>query len=379
MITKLKVANFKSHRDTELALGNLTVITGANSVGKSSIIQSLLLLRQTFQKKGFKQGLDLTGPLCIIGTADEAWHQGANGNPVVFELTYKEHSLCWSFDPKDAEDLSFIPLDTDTTSEIDLETIALFNNNFQYISVLRSPEYAKNDIIIQSEKQISINLGKGELVAHYLFQYGKKTIDARIAQSLGIEPESDEAYLLEQTQIWEQAISTGITLRAEKTSEGAMVMKYGYKAYNDNRPLKDLRPENVGFGVSYTLPVIVSLLSASPGALVLIENPEAHLHPEGQSKIAELIALVAQSGVQIVIETHSDHIINGILVACKKFEETHIGIDKKHVAMYYMGGKDEKHATIVDAINIVEGGKIEYQPKGFFDRAEADLSFLMGF
>ena len=54
------------------------------------------------------------------------------------------------------------------------------------------------------------------------------------------------------------------------------------------------------------------------GELIVIENPETHLHPKGQANLAKLIALVAEQGVQIIIETHSDHIINGLRVATKQ-------------------------------------------------------------
>jgi len=379
MITRLKIANFKSHRNTDIVLGNLTVLTGINGVGKSSLLQSLLLLRQTYQKRGFKQGLDLNKPLCLIGIANEAWYQAANGQPVSFELSLQDSQVRWEFDPKDGLDRSYIPLKDEQTNGVDLDKISLFNNDFQYISALRMPIYEKDDIGVLTEKQISVELGKGELVAHFLYQYGNKPINNVVAQGLGVIPESEEAFLIDQTRIWEQSISPGVTIRAEKTSEGAMTIKYGFEAIGDNKPLQDLRSENVGFGISYVLPVIVALLSANPGALILIENPEAHLHPEGQAKIAELIALVAQSGVQVIIETHSDHIINGILVACKKFENSNLGIDKENVYMYYMGSKDEKHATKVDKVKIIEDGRIEFQPLGFFDRAETDLSYLMGF
>jgi len=74
-----------------------------------------------------------------------------------------------------------------------------------------------------------------------------------------------------------------------------------------------------GFGLSYTLPVITALLVGTliPNSLVIIENPEAHLHPRGQTEIARLIALCAQVGTQIIIETHSDHLFDGIRIAAK--------------------------------------------------------------
>lgn len=381
MITQLDIENFKSHRKTKLSLGNLTVLTGVNGVGKSTIMQSLLLLRQTYRKRGFRLGLDLNKPLCDIGTAVEAWYRAANGNPISFGLTIGGRLLRWIFDPRETLDKTFVPLIDESIGDLSLNDISLFNNNFQYISASRvagKSLYGKDDIAVMSEKQISIEYGQGELVAHFLHQYGNVPIDKEISKALGIDKDSDLNYLIDQTQFWEQTISPKVTIRTEKNNEDNITIKYGFEADGDNKPLINLRSENVGFGISYALPVIVALLSAKPGALILIENPEAHLHPEGQAKMAELISLIAQAGVQVIIETHSDHIINGVLIACKKYENNHVGINKDNVCLYYMGHKDERHATVVDKLTILEGGRLKFQPNGFFDRIEDDLMFLAG-
>lgn len=75
--------------------------------------------------------------------------------------------------------------------------------------------------------------------------------------------------------------------------------------------------QNVGFGISYVLPIVLALVKAKKGELIILENPEAHLHPRGQRKMGELIARAAQGGVQVIVETHSDHILNGIRFVCK--------------------------------------------------------------
>lgn len=77
-------------------------------------------------------------------------------------------------------------------------------------------------------------------------------------------------------------------------------------------------PQNVGFGISYSLHVITAILKAKDGDLIIIENPESHVHPRGQAELGKLIALAAINNIQIIIETHSDHIINGIRVAVKE-------------------------------------------------------------
>src|SRR5438046_1441121 len=79
----------------------------------------------------------------------------------------------------------------------------------------------------------------------------------------------------------------------------------------------EYRPTNVGFGITYALPIVVSILSARPGSLVIIENPEAHLHPRGQVRMGELLSLASTAGIQVLIETHSDHVLNGIRLAVR--------------------------------------------------------------
>ena len=76
-----------------------------------------------------------------------------------------------------------------------------------------------------------------------------------------------------------------------------------------------MRPTNMGFGVSYALPVITAGLLAPAGSLLVVENPEAHLHPAGQSRVGRFLAHLAASGVQVVAETHSDHVLNGVRLA----------------------------------------------------------------
>ena len=110
----------------------------------------------------------------------------------------------------------------------------------------------------------------------------------------------------------------------------------------------------------------------------MIENPEAHLHPEGQAELARLMCLVAQRGIQVIVETHSDHIVNGVLVNCKRFEKEGYGIDRENVSMYYFSGQDEEHAVIYEEVKVLSDGKVEYQPKGFFDRVEKDIDYLLG-
>ncbi|HNI98216.1 MAG TPA: DUF3696 domain-containing protein, partial [Leptospiraceae bacterium] len=134
------------------------------------------------------------------------------------------------------------------------------------------------------------------------------------------------------------------------------------------------KPENVGFGISYALHVITALLSSKPEQLLIIENPESHLHPRGQAELGKLIALTAQNNVQIIIETHSDHILNGIRVAIK---ESAIHQDKV-IAFYFKKviKENEQYSKITD-IYIDKNGTLSDYPEHLLDEWSNQLSRLL--
>ena len=118
------------------------------------------------------------------------------------------------------------------------------------------------------------------------------------------------------------------------------------------------------------LPVIVALLSAKKGGLVLLENPEAHLHPKGQTRLGELVALTTAAGAQVFVETHSDHFMDGIRLAVRDKIVT-----PKSVAFHYFA--QDGNASKVNSPQIDEDGRLSEWPSGFFDQHEENLSRLL--
>ncbi len=385
MIRKLHLKNFKSHRDTSLDFKPLTLISGVNNIGKSSVLQALLLLRQTFKKGILSKGLDLNEPLVSIGVGNDALYRLASEPFLSFELTSEKTKHYFGYRVDDnALDASFLPLYEELILPIEVSSNAqpsslshsLFGSDFQYLSASRWAGVSDFPIAsyeVNTERQISLKNGQGELLGNFLYAYrAEPTFNY-------IEPEDNPISLIEQVIYWEQQISTGITIDVQqKQDKTGFRILYGSKGVAGKKSIENLRAENVGYGVSYSLSVVTALLSSRPGALIMVENPEAHLHPDGQAKLAELMCLVAQRGIQVVVETHSDHIINGVLVNCKRFEKEGRGIDRENVSIYYLSGQDENHAVLYDEIKILPKGEIEYQPKGFFDRIEADREYLIG-
>lgn len=381
MIRNLTIKNFKSHQNTELCLGYLTVLTGVNGCGKTSLVQSLLLLRQTYLKHRLSDGLDLNQPLCNIGIANDALYRLASDSTIKFEVkTDDGKDLLFEYEVGNRLMDSFIPKSrySENADDYDLlKTLPLFNNDFQYVSANRwggKSVFPKETYAVENQRQISLSEGQGELVAHFLDKYGSDTMMNYYEHG----HDDSDLSLLQQTVYWEQKISPNLTIDVELGKDSASYnIIYGYNGENENsKPIRGLRAENVGFGISYTLPIVVAILSAKPGALIVLENPEAHLHPDGQAELAKLIAKAARYGVQLIVETHSDHIINGIQIACKKYgDNDEEEINPNMVRMYYLQAK-ERHASVAELIEIRNDGTLAFQPKGFFDRAENDLMQL---
>lgn len=378
MITHLRLRNFKSHCNTHIEMRPLTLIAGVNNCGKSSLLQSLLLLRQSSMNNSLKDGLNLNTPLVSIGTGDDALYKLSEDGIIEIGVNDNGEDLDFTFNAENAGKETFIPL-ADKTQSIDndkLESHALFNNNFQYLSAERwggRSDFPADSYNVNTKRQLSKENGQGELLGHFLHTYrAEETFDY-------LNGKDEKLELLKQVELWEKRISANLTIDVQQRpdSNGYTVF-YGSGGTGDVKNIEGLKANNVGYGVSYSLPIVAALLSAAPGALILVENPEAHLHPDGIAELTKLMCLVAQRGVQVVVETHSDHVINGTLVNCKRFEKGEPGIERNNVAIYYLSGQDERHAAIMERIMIEEGGFIDYQPRGFFDRIERDRYFILG-
>lgn len=380
MIRQLKITNFKSHIDSTIQLGNLTVLTGVNGCGKTAIIQALLLLRQSFFNNRLAAGLDLNKPLCSIGLGQDALsRQAANGNISITLTLDNLTTRRFVFDAGNGLDDSFLKRDPsqDDYPRLDqLEEIPLFNKNFQYIGASRwggVSNFPKDTYAVEVQRQLSLTNGQGELVAHFLNKYG---IEDCFDYCNGKTPDKS---LKSQTIYWERKISPNVTIDSQVSSNSSdsYIIRYGFEPSEaGGKSLEGLKAENIGFGISYSLPVIVALLSAPPKSLIIIENPEAHLHPAGQAELAKLITMVVSNGIQVIIETHSDHIITGIQLACKaNISDQTKGVSRENVIINFLT-PGKKHTADISEIEIEDNGILKDAPKGFFDQSEADFRTL---
>jgi predicted ATPase len=179
--------------------------------------------------------------------------------------------------------------------------------------------------------------------------------------------------LLDQIGGWLQELSPGVRLRAERLrGTDEVVLQFNYVGRARGLESGAYRPTNVGFGLTYSVPIIVACLAAPEGALLWIENPEAHLHPQGQAAVGELLALCAADNVQIVVETHSDHVLNGIRLSVKREK-----IAAKDVQLHYFTRDVASGDCAIESPAILPDGQLSNWPKGFFDQWERSLDELL--
>jgi predicted ATPase len=363
-IKNVHIKNFKSLRNIELELKGLTLITGVNSSGKSSFLQALLLLKQNEDRFFSLRGNKLVN-------INDTYVRLGNKKDILYENTFKEnieitifgnalsHSLMFEHETLRIQEIELLP------EEIE-KTFNIFYDDFQYITTDR---IAPNIAYQLSDEHISQNiLGiQGEFTAHYLAQNIHKKLNIEALQ----HPQTITNHLLENVSLWLGEISSGIKVNATLYNELQQAnLTYSY-IYGGNRT-NDYTPLNVGFGLTYVLPIIVAILKAKPDDLLIIENPESHLHPAGQSKIAKLCALAVANGVQIIVESHSDHFLNAIRVATK-----HGILKAEDSVVYYFSKTSDSMETKVEEININSNGSIDAYPKGFFDQFDDDLDALI--
>jgi len=133
------------------------------------------------------------------------------------------------------------------------------------------------------------------------------------------------------------------------------------------------RPIHVGFGLTQVFPILVAALSAAQGDILLIENPEVHLHPAGQALMGQFLADVARAGVQVILETHSDHVLNGIRRSVKA-ERLAAG----QVAIHFFRLRSAAEETQVFSPVLDDSGNIDAWPEGFFDQFDKDMNYFAG-
>jgi len=370
MIEGIQIKNFKSIKEADLELSNLNVLAGMNGMGKSSLIQVLLLLKQSEFKSLSHGRLELNSKdLLSLGKGKDIYYQFAESSTIEFKIKTQDPELLqWKF--KYVSDKEYLQSE-EQYREFDFSKINLFSDNFQYIDAERigpKPTYSSAvPFEIENSRQIG---NQGEFAVYYLNSFGSSF---RIKHHQLFHPKGQSKNLVHQVNAWLGEISPGTKLNTTAVPGTELViLDYQFETNSDYTDC--FRPINVGFGITYALPVVLSLLMAKKDRLIIIENPEAHLHPRGQAEMGRLIALAASVGSQIIIETHSDHILNGIRVAAKNGDINHRDIN---LFFFDRVNTDFEQYSSITPIKVDNKGELSAYPKNFLQEWNDQLFKLI--
>lgn len=378
MISSIKLTNFKAFRDTTVPLSPLTLLSGLNGSGKSTLLQALGLIRQS-SDAGFlaQDDLLLNGDLVELGT-------GADVLNYDFEIPFISIGISVQPAMGNGSLVWRAPIDTNSdvlkcdvspgrggrpSSHGDMQIFNLLDFGFQFLRADRitpSVTFPKSHHAVRKWQSLG---PRGEYTAHYLLEFGSDKIPN---SNLTHPTEAEAQSLLTQVNAWLQEFSPGVRVDAHPVPMTDFVrLAFSYRGHGASYGAP-LRPTNVGFGLTHALPVVTACLGAAVGSLIVIENPEAQLHPRGQFAIGRLLAKTAAGGVQVIVESHSDHVLNGIRLAVKEG-----ALDPTHAQFHFFHREPGEQSQFVSP-KVTKEGRLTHWPPGFFDQWEKSLDELLG-
>lgn len=393
MITELTLTNFKCfEKETKFEFAKLNLLTGINGRGKSSVLQSLLLLSQTLRNSNSPEKLLINGEWIELGTFEDIKCSHSGSKEIIIEIKTndkEQNNLLFVYEEYGngrIGNLTDLRIDNEgkfqeNTTESDTTSKSTKNNSkksllplgplnnssflhkFHYISAdrLGPIEYVK-----KSGFPDSLKLGiRGENFINILANYGEiLNVSMPLCKNL-----SNHSLII-QTTNWLSYIFDGANVEILGKENSSSILSLLLNSQNVESG-KTYKAPNVGFGYSYVLPIVVAGLIAKKDDTLVIENPEAHLHPRAQSRIAEYLARIAATGIQVFVESHSEHILNGIRLCVLNPDIT---FNNQDISIYYF---DENYNS--ELLQINENGKVNNWPSGFFDQQEIDLAEIFKF
>lgn len=374
MIRQITISGFKRFVQSGFDFAPLTVLAGLNGTGKTSVIQALLLCRVavepshgTVPLNGGRFGLNL-------GTAEDVHNRKSTGD-IVFSLKIQPLET-WKLDATVTPDVWRFAVPADALQALYLKIAeygkpnwSAFDLNperrdFTYLSAERLGPRSVLPVSPVAADQLEVGT-HGEYAAQILATLGDRPMEYKAR----LHPNRDAdavPFLKYELEAWLAEIVRPIRIDTVTHADGL------FTALRFGTPGGELvSAPNMGFGVSYALPVVLAGLIARPGGLVLVENPEAHLHPAGQSRMGVFLAWLAGRGVQVVVETHSDHVLNGMRRAIGEH-----GFLSHADAIIHFFDSDDNDACVTTPLRFTPSGGVSDWPPGFFDQYQIDVAAL---
>lgn len=391
MINELLLENFKLFgKETRFSgLKSINLLTGVNGRGKSSALQPLLLYKQTLLRSRSSRQVFLSGSFVDLGNASDVKHVDASvTKPIRIGFQEKEDYYIYTLgignDNNQALDIQKFESMGRMQLSVDVDDTTIFHDLVPETDNNSKLALPFQDVVYISAERIGPKMSfapssdewidkRGEHTIQMLYERQYDKVDESIIDGMNdvfldidedeLTPTVNDVLNFWMTKMFGPSAATVSYIEAANLYALAISTEQkGGKAM--------FKPTNVGFGYSYALPILIAGLTARKGTILVVENPEAHLHPSAQSMITKFLCLVANCGVQVFVETHSEHILNAlrVMVVQKNVKPQEINV------MYFDSGLD----NYFESITIEENGKLDHWPVNFFDQAEKDLNVLLG-
>ena len=365
MIRTIDLHNFKCFKDVSFSTKPLTILTGANGAGKSSLLQARLMMRQCYspEERSIGNRITLQGDLINLISSDKVKNKFAEDNSVTITVDDTTMDDDFTLEIVNAGTTEVEPdaIYSNNRAEA-VEKMSLYADDFLYLYANRlSPaaEYKRSGRTLYTDSRLGDR--SGSETAFCL----QRALDDNTALTVGTFDLSGNGDVASNVSRWISYI-TGSELKVKPDSISTDRVKLIFTP----RCGEATDATNMAFGDTYILPIVTGILTARPGSLVIVENPEAHLHPRAQRRMGEFLAAAAEGGIQLFIETHSDHLLNGIRLSAKKGK---LAPDNAIVQFI----EETKGEHLRHEIELKADGTLTNWPRGFFNEWEAALSELV--
>ena len=380
MIKQINVENFKCFSKKKIPVGSLTMLTGFNAAGKSTALQALLLISQMVSSRNGHVSAALNGELVRLGTPGDVLRSDGS-KEIKIGVETDDQKINWTLIPSrnannsldlkdihwaspngvgDLKNISgnnpFYGLTPDEAPH-DLFHLANHVSELIFISAVRM---GTRDVYPSPSEPSPIRANVG-IRGDYAPWWYEQQLDYEIDQKR-VHPSEQALTLRRQLNAWLNQLFPGAEANAQKLPNTDLIQLL----FRNSKTDVWRKPANIGYGLTYAFPILVAGLLARPGQLLIIDSPEAHLHPLGQSNMGKFLAKIAASGVQILVETHSDHVLNGARLAVKRGV-----IESRDVGILFFNRPPQKDGDPehIIAPSIDEEGNLSDWPFGFFDRS----------
>lgn len=376
MFEQMELRHFKCFEKVNLPLAPLTLLSGANASGKSSVLQALVLLHQTIREHEWSIRLMLNGRSMPLGTVLDVVDKVHGRRQLEIGLVEGSSTLRWTFQG-DREEMSMATkrVHLDGIDFVDpsilrhlippdqYESASSFAMRLRDLTYVTAERVGPREIYKLEDRQAAQVVGpRGEHTLSVLY----RVRDERIRDSLTVADVPPTG--LKQIEARMGAFFPGCRLNVQLIPQ-ANAVTLGIRTSDDT----DFhRPVHVGFGLTQVLPIVVAAISAREQDILLIENPEVHLHPAGQAMMGVFLSEVAASGTQVIVETHSDHVLNGIRRAIK----TNMLRPEQALLHFFRPRGGELDQVVSPALD--SAGNIDMWPDGFFDQFDKDMNHFAG-